>query len=264
MRVRVAVRCYAELNDFVHPSRRQVAFDAECESGGSVKDLLESLGVPHTEIDLLLVNGESVGFEHRLAAGDRVSAYPVFEAFDIAAATRVRPEPLRDVRFVLDGHLGRLAAFLRLAGFDVSYSRNAPDAELAATAAREGRILLTRDHGLLKRRAVTHGALVRATSPAEQLAEVIERFHLARLLRPFTRCMRCNGLLAPVAKEAVAERVPACSWTRHEHFLECPDCGRVYWEGTHHERLREIVAGAMKPGTGAGESRRPSTWLRTR
>jgi uncharacterized protein with PIN domain/sulfur carrier protein ThiS len=245
VRVTVWVRCYAELNDFLGPSLRQAAFAAECESGASVKDLLESLGVPHTEIDLLLVNGETVGFDRRLSAGDRVAAYPVFEAFDIATATRVRPEPLREVRFVLDGHLGRLAAFLRLAGFDVAYSRDAPDAELAATAARERRILLTRDHGLLKRRAVTHGALVRNTAPAKQLGEVIARFHLSRLVRPFTRCMRCNGLLVPVPKETVADRVPACSWSQHDRFLECPDCRRVYWEGSHHERLRRLVAQAV-------------------
>ncbi|HSK08022.1 MAG TPA: Mut7-C RNAse domain-containing protein [Vicinamibacterales bacterium] len=238
----VSVRCYAELNDFLPPSRRQVAFVAECHAGTSAKDLLEGLGVPHTEVDLLLVNGEPVTFDHRLADGDRVVAYPVFEAFDVAAVSRVRPEPLREVRFVLDGHLGRLAAFLRLAGFDALYLRDADDPELAATAAAERRILLTRDQGLLKRREVTHGFYVRGARPARQLREVIDRFDLRRLLRPFTRCMRCNGLLHPVEKHAVASAVPPRSLEAFDQFLQCEGCGRVYWRGSHYERLVRLIA----------------------
>lgn len=241
MRVPVTVRCYAELNDFLAPGRRQVAFQVACEAGGSAKDLLEGLGVPHTEIDLLLVNGESAGFERALAAGDRVSAYPVFEAFDIGEFTRVRPEPLRAIRFVLDGHLGRLAAFLRLAGFDSVYWTHAADAELARISAAEHRVLLTRDQALLKRRAVTHGSYVRATEPVEQLAEVADRFHLARLARPFTRCMRCNGELAPAGKDEVRDRVPPRSLAHSHRFLRCAGCGRVYWEGSHHQRLQAML-----------------------
>lgn len=241
MRVSVTVRCYAELNDFLEPSRRHRASDVECDAGGSVKDLLEGLGVPHTEIDLLLVNGESAGFAHRVEAGDRVSAYPMFEAFDVAPVTRVRPEPLRQVRFVLDGHLGRLARYLRLAGFDVLHAPDPEDHDLAAASARDGRILLTRDQGLLKRRAVTHGSFVRATDPKAQLVEVFSRFQLSRLARPFTRCMRCNGVLSAVEKEEVAGRVPPRSWSGHDRFLECAGCGRVYWEGSHYERLCALL-----------------------
>jgi uncharacterized protein with PIN domain/sulfur carrier protein ThiS len=252
--MKITVRWYAELNDFLSPERRQAASDVECDPGRSVKDLLEGLGIPHTEIDLVLLNGEPCGFEARLAAGDRVAAYPVFEGFDIAGVSQVRPEPLREVKFVLDGHLGRLAAFLRLSGFDSLYTPHADDRGLAAAAAAERRILLTRDLGLLKRREVTHGHAVRETDPARQLQEVFVRFDLARLARPFTRCMRCNSLLRPASREEVAGRVPPRSLQRHADFLACAGCGRVFWKGSHFQRLVEIVerAGCRLEAQGAG------------
>ena len=244
--MKVTVRCYAELNDFLPPGRRQAAFESACDRGRSVKDLLEGLGIPHTEIDLLLINGEPAGFEARLTDGDRVAAYPVFEAFDVAGVTRVRAEPLREVRFVLDGHLGRLAAFLRLAGFDTLYSHDADDRELAATSAAERRILLTRDVGLLKRREVTHGHAVRETDPARQLREVFDRFDLQRLSRPFSRCMRCNSLLRPASRSEVDGKVPPRSLEHFTEFLCCDGCGRVYWRGSHFQRLAAIVRDASR------------------
>lgn len=244
-RVGVTVRCYAELNDFLPYGRRHVAFDVQSDEGGSAKDLLEGLGIPHTEVDLILVNGETVGFDRRLAGGDRVAAYPVFEAFDIAAVSRVRPEPLREVRFVLDGHLGRLSAYLRLAGFDCLYLREADDRELAASSARERRILLTRDQALLKRREITHGYSVRDTDPERQLHEVIARFDLRRLARPFTRCMGCNGRLRKATREEVTQRVPPRSLEHFSEFLTCDGCGRVYWRGSHFARLAGIVERAL-------------------
>ena len=237
----ITVRAYAELNDFLPPARRQVAFEAACEERTSVKDLLEGLGVPHTEVDLLLVNGEPAGFGCRLADGDRVAAFPVFEALDVAGVSLVRPEPLREIRFVLDGHLGRLAAYLRLSGFDALYLRDAGDAELAEASVSGRRILLTRDHGLLKRRAVTHGYSVRGTRPVDQLAEVARRFDLRRLFRPFTRCMRCNGALHPVGKTEVAGLVPPRSYEAFDEFLRCEGCGKAYWRGSHYRRLLQIM-----------------------
>lgn len=251
--LRVTVRCYAELNDFLPRARRQRAFEVECSPGGSVKDLLEGLGVPHTQIDLLLVNREAVTFDHPVAAGDRVTAYPVFEAFDVAGLTRVRPAPLREVRFVLDGHLGRLAAFLRLAGFDTLCPPGASDSDLVQLASGEHRVLLTRDQALLKRRVLTHGSYVHATGPAEQFREVVERFQLARLAHPFRRCMRCNALLREASDEAVAAQVPSRSRACFHRFLECPGCRRVYWEGSHYARLRRLLDEALA-GPGGGRA----------
>jgi uncharacterized protein with PIN domain len=165
----------------------------------------------------------------------------VFEAFDIAPVSRVRPEPLREVRFVLDVHLGRLARLLRLVGFDALYLNDAPDSELASCSAREHRVLLTRDRALLKRREVTHGYSVRSASPFEQLVEVLDRFQLRRLVRPFSRCTRCNSLLRPAPKETVAEAVPPRSYAAFDEFLACDGCGRVYWRGSHYERLVRLA-----------------------
>jgi uncharacterized protein with PIN domain len=234
-------RFYAELNDFLPRSRRGTSFVHRFFGSPSVKDAIESLGVPHAEVDLILADGESVGFSFGLRDGVRVAVYPVFESIDVGPLTRVRPAPLRDLRFVLDGHLGRLARHLRMAGFDVLWRREAADEELASISAAERRVLLTRDRGLLKRSAVTHGYFVREVEPARQLAEVVRRFDLARAVAPFRRCLRCNDLLEPVPKEAVAERLPPRVRERHDDFRRCPACGRIYWAGTHHRRMTRLL-----------------------
>lgn len=156
MNVLASFRFYAELNDFLPPVKRHVAFEHTVGPRTAVKDVIESLGVPHTEIDLILVDGASVDFSYQVRDRDRISVYPVFEAIDIAPLTRLRPKPLRHVCFVLDSHLGRLAGYLRLAGFDTLYRSDFRDDELAVITTCEGRILLTRDRGPLKRRTVSH------------------------------------------------------------------------------------------------------------
>jgi uncharacterized protein with PIN domain len=239
--IHVTFRFYAELNDFLPPERRQVEFVHALPEPGSVKDAIESLGVPHTELDLILANGESVDFGYRLADGDRIAAYPVFESLDVTPLLRVRPEPLRRIRFVLDTHLGRLAAYLRLLGFDTLYANDANDEELAHVAAAEARILLTRDRGLLKRRQVTRGYCLRSTNPREQLREVVQRFDLAAAAHPFTRCLACNGQLRPVPAAEVRHLLPENARQAYDEFGRCAACGRVYWQGAHYERLRDLV-----------------------
>jgi uncharacterized protein with PIN domain len=234
-------RFYAELNDFLLPERRFTEFVYGFLDGTTVKDRIESFGVPHTEVDLILVNGQSVDFAYRVQDGDRISVYPVFEAFDIAGLTRLRPEPLRDARFVLDVHLGRLAAYLRMLGFDALYQNRCEDEYLAEVSRQEHRILLTRDVGLLKRGSVTHGYYLRATQPRQQLAEVVRRFDLGRLAKPFARCLRCNTLLALAAKEQVRHQLPAQVARLHDEFLRCPDCGQACWKGGHFRGMRQWI-----------------------
>jgi len=206
--------------------------------------MIEACGVPHTEVDLIIVDGRSVDFAHLVDDGDRVGVYPVFESFDIAPITMVRPEPLRTVRFVADTHLARLARYLRLLGFDTAYNRDWDDPGLARVSVDEQRILLTRDLGLLKRSAVTHGSFVRAIDPQEQMVEIVRRFHLSRMIDPFTRCVACNGVLAPVDKEEVVDRIPPGT-RRHAHdFSVCSSCGKVFWRGAHYQDLLRIVESA--------------------
>jgi len=234
-------RFYQELNDFLDPFQRQREFHHEWKGRASVKDLIESIGVPHTEVDLILVNGESVSFSYLAHDGDRISVYPVFESMDIGAVSQLRPSPLRQVRFVLDGHLGRLAAYLRLLGFDSAWDSRLPDAELARASIQEQRLLLTRDRGLLKRKAVTHGYFVRSTLPADQLREVVDRFDLRSRAQPFTRCASCNGLLTPVPTEQIHDRLEPGTASHYQQFWTCASCGKVYWRGSHYRRIRQLL-----------------------
>jgi hypothetical protein len=246
---------YAELNDFLPQERRNGSFRAILHGPVSVKDAVESLGAPHTEIDLILLNGEPAGFDAPVRDGDRVSVYPAFRTLEIADVTLVRPQPPAEARFVLDVHLGRLAAYLRLIGFDSLYPDDYEDANLARIAHDEARILLTRDRGLLKRSLVTHGYCLRSTDPAEQMVEVVRRFGLAGAIAPFRRCLTCNGDLAPVAPEEVRAALPEQTREAYREFARCGACGRIYWRGPHTARLTELIAAAAGRSSGAALSR---------
>ncbi len=235
------LRFYEELNDFLPPARRKVEFAYPFDRRASVKDVIESLGVPHTEVDLILVNGRSVGFDHIVRDGERISVYPVFEGLDIGPVQRLRPEPLRDPRFVCDANLGRLAKYLRLLGLDTGYRNDYRDAEVAELSVREGRILLTRDRRLLRRRILTHGYFVRAQDPRAQTREVLRRFDLGGRARPFTRCIRCNGLLEDVDKTAILDRLEPKTRKYYDRFKRCRQCGHIYWQGSHHQRARALI-----------------------
>lgn len=238
---RITLRFYAELNDFLPPAQRYQPLDFQFHVAPTVKDVIESFGVPHTEVDLVLVNGESVDFTYRPRDGDRIAVYPVFESIDISPIARVRPKPLRSVRFVCDSHLGRLAAYLRMLGFDTVWNPKLQDRELAEIAQKEHRILLTRDRGLLMRRAVSHGYYVRSTNPRHQLGEVVERFDLASSIQPFTRCLRCNALLRPASPTEVAPLIPPGVLNAYSEFCRCDGCGKVYWDGSHTERMEQLI-----------------------
>jgi uncharacterized protein len=237
----VQVRAYAELNDFLASESRGVTVRRPFRSHQTVKDVLEAMGIPHTEVDLIVVNGSPRGFSYRPSVGDRIAAYPMFEALDIGSTARLRPMPLRDLRFVVDVNLGRLAWLLRLLGFDVWWSNDADDKTLADISLGEQRILLTRDRGLLKRRAITHGLFVHSQHPEQQTLEVIRRLDLPQRLAPLTRCVRCNGKLAAVSKDEIAYDLEPLTRRYYEEFSRCPDCGRIYWAGSHHAKLLSLV-----------------------
>ena len=243
-------RFYEELNEFLPPRRRKVAFRHVFAGTPSVKDRIESLGVPHTEVDLILVDGVPVDFGHRLAGGERVAVYPVFEAFELGSVNRLRPRPLRNTRFVLDVHLGRLAAYLRLLGFDCTYANDLADGQIIEISLSEHRIVLTRDTGILKDGRVTHGAFVYATDPLAQVREVLERFQLEQRTRPFTRCMRCNGRIDAISAATAGRSVPDSVSRDFKRFSRCRRCRRVYWPGSHYDRLRRKFRGigvALEP-----------------
>jgi uncharacterized protein len=241
------IRFYSELNDFLAPWRRTRTTSYGFDVSGSVKDLIESLGVPHTEVDLVLANGESVDFSYRVKNGDRISVYPQFEAMDISPLIRLRPQPLRDLRFVADGHLGRLAAYLRMVGFDTVYRSDYGDEELAKISANDKRILLTRDRGLLKRNIVTRGYCVRTTNPRDQFAEVLQRFDLSGSIAPFQRCVHCNESLQPTRKELISDQLQPETKQYYKEFCTCPACHRIYWKGSHYRRMQRFIESVILP-----------------
>lgn len=237
-----SLRFYAELKDFLPEDLQSGEVLRSFDVPGSVKDMIEACGVPHTEVDLILANSCSVDFSYLVEDGDRISVFPRFESFDISPILEVRPQALREMRFVADNHLGRLTRFLRLLGLDTRYDQEWSDPELVQISTSEHRILLTRDVELLKHRSITHGYSVRATDPREQLTEVVRRFHLSGGIEPFSRCMACNGVLAPVAKDDIAHRLPPETRAHVDDFAACTTCDKIYWEGAHHPELLRIVA----------------------
>ena len=238
---RVQLRFYEELNDFLAPALRKVDIVHTHERRASVKDVIESFGVPHTEVDIILVNGQSVDFSYIVQHGDRISVYPMFESLDVSPLLRLRPAPLRSPAFVLDTNLGRLARYLRLLGFDCLYQNDYDDDTVATIADREHRTVLTRDRALLQRRIITRGYFVREVRPRLQVKEVLARFDLYRLVAPFSRCIRCNGVLQVVDKQSIEARLEPKTRKYFDSFMRCSDCGQIYWQGSHHARSLHLI-----------------------
>ena len=239
---RAYFRFYAELNDFLPRDKRQKLFAYHFFGNPSVKDAIEAIGVPHPEVDLILVNDQSVDFDYRLQNEDRVAVYPVFELLNIAPVTNLRPKPLRQLKFVVDVNLGKLARKLRLLGFDVAYDNNRADHEIIQLAVKEKRVILTRDVGLLKHRQVTHGYWVRSTEPFKQTVEVVCKYDLFNEIQPFSRCMECNEKLESVKKEEILSLLPPKTRQHFDKFYRCPGCGKIYWRGSHYRKMMDFVA----------------------
>jgi uncharacterized protein len=234
-------RFYEELNDFLPSIKRKISFLFSFKGNPSVKNIIEEMGVPHAEIDMILVNGNSVDFSYRLRNGDQVSVYPVFESLNITNIQHLRPTPLREPKFVLDVHLGRLSRYMRLCGFDSLFERDLNDAEIINISASEQRIILTRDRDLLKAKLVTRGYWIRSSGPEEQIKEVLKRFDLKNNLNPFTRCLECNGLLQNVSKKEITDLLQPKTRNFYTEFKKCNRCGKIYWEGSHYERMKQFI-----------------------
>ena len=236
-----AVTFHGALNDFLASRRQRSAAGFSFEGRPSVKDVIESLGVPHTEVDVIVVNGVSVDFMYLVQDGDRIDVYPFFSLPDVRPLVHLRPALAGEARFVLDQHLGKLAMYLRLLGFDTLYRNDYHDAELAQVSSAQQRILLTRDRGLLKRGMVDYGYFVRETEPRPQVVEIVRRYELAGSITPFRRCLRCNGLLEQVAKDEIAGQLAAKTREFYDDFRRCTACGQIYWRGSHYDRLRQFI-----------------------
>jgi uncharacterized protein len=237
----VSMRFYEELNLFLDKKYREMEFEYHYQGRPSVKDAIESLGVPHTEVDMIRVNGNAVDFSYLLKDHDAISVYPVFESFDITGLQHLRKQALRNPRFVLDVHLGRLARYLRMAGFDCLYEPSFADEEIIRISVAERRIILTRDKGILKNGRVTHGLYVQSDDPREQFGEIATRLHLSDLFKPFSRCTLCNERIEPVAKESVLGQLEPLTKMHYSVFYRCTGCKRIYWKGSHFTRMAKFI-----------------------
>jgi len=229
----VRVEIAPELRLFLRPAERSGSLTVPYDNVSALGHVVESLGVPLTEVGRLVTAGRMVGSAYRPHAGEVLEVYPVD-----------RPQLLPAARFVLDVHLGTLARRLRLLGLDTSYANDSDDDALIDQANAEQRVLLTQDRGLLRRRRLWLGAYVRGAMPEDQLADVLDRFRPA--LAPWTRCTACNGLLARASKSDVEPLLLPGTRRTYQDFSRCTGCGRVYWRGAHCRRLQLIVESAAR------------------
>lgn len=246
MQKQASFRFYAELNDFLPPERQKCLFLYSFKDNPSIKDTVEAIGVPHTEVDLILVNGKSVTFSYILQNDDIVSVYPVFEGLDISEVTHLRAKSLREPKFIVDVHLGKLAKYLRILGFDVLYRNNYEAAEIIKIAKNETRIILTKSVALLKNKLVTRGYWIRSKNLFEQLKEVLLRFDLFVRIKPFSRCLVCNGVIKPITKKSIINGLLPDTKLYFEKFYQCDSCNKIYWQGSHYYHMQNVVNELIK------------------
>ena len=236
---KVRLRFHGDLNVFVGSKADDAVIERRLAEKTSIKDVIESCGVPHPEVDLILVGEQTVGFDHTLANDAKVEVFPVENH-----GTEHKDKRLQTIditRFVADGHLGALVRNLRLLGFDVAYRQNADDRQLLEVMVRENRALLTRDRRLLMHAIVQHGYCPRSQNADEQTIEVIRRFNLLELIAPFTRCLRCNAPLEAAAKADIIGKLEPLTKIYYDQFRRCPDCKQIYWSGSHFPKLQRRV-----------------------
>ncbi len=208
----------------------------------AIKDIIEALGVPHTEVGAIEAGGRPKDFSYLPRPGDTVTVNALQPPVDVCRPSLLRPLPLGAVRFLVDANVARLGRLLRLVGLDTAIATGEKDDRIAARAAAEGRILLSRDRNLLKRKIVHHGRLVRACLPYQQLVEIITFYGLETSLAPFSRCQVCNTPLVEVDKEQVLDRLEPLTRKYYDSFTRCPACDRIYWPGSHRQRLVDQLA----------------------
>lgn len=239
-------RFYAELNDFLPKQKRQLTFVYRFWGTPSVKNAIQALNVPHTEVDLILVNGSAADFSCQIKKEDRIAVYPVFESLDISGINPLRNKPLRKLCFVVDTNVGKLARYMRMLGFDALYDNHFADEEIIRISKEESRVILTRDLGILKNNAVSRGYYLRAQDPWEQLREVSQRFDLISSISPFSRCMECNGVLDRVEKHLILEHLDDETRDIFDEFYQCDSCRKIYWKGSHYEHMLALIEGLIE------------------
>lgn len=230
MENRATFRFYEELNDFLPLDKKKAVFDYSFRGSPAVKDAIEAIGVPHVEINLIQVNDQTVDFRYHLKNNDFVSVYPVQRKIEG-----------KEIKFILDVHLGKLAKYLRMCGFDTAYQNDYNDKKIIEISLEENRIILTRDIGLLKAKSVSNGYFIRNQDSKTQLTEVLEYFDLYHAITPFIRCIKCNGKLEKIEKEKIIQQLEPLTQKYFDTFFRCTHCQSIFWEGSHFDRMSSFI-----------------------
>jgi len=242
MKAAAQIYFHGALNDFLPATRKNKWLDYSFTGSPALKDAIEALGVPHPEVDVILVNQQPANLQQTLKPQDKVEVYPASAAYPEFKEFSIQAKLPISYKFILDVHLGKLAKSLRLLGFDTYFDINIPNDKAIATIADiQNRIVLTRDIGLLKHKAIRRGYWLRSQNPLEQLREVIRYFQLENTFKPFTRCLACNNCLAPIAKKDVWDQIPPKTKLYYNEFYHCSNCQRIYWQGSHYEKMRAFI-----------------------
>ncbi len=243
----VTFRFYEELNDFLPAGKRKRDFQTSFKGRESIKDKIEALGIPHTEVDLILANGNSVDFAYILQDRDRISVYPVFETLDIQDVAHLREAPLRQTRFVADGNLGKVVKILRALGLDVVSFPSLTPRQIVEISKTEKRTILTRSRNLLKLKDVTHGIFLRPGTTTEQVRYVLDFLSLKDRVKPFSRCLLCNTTLEDVPKAEVYHRIPPKTREVCDTYAYCASCDKLFWKGTHYAKMEAVIKEILHP-----------------
>jgi len=228
------------LNDFLSPENRNQIIEYNFKESPSIKDVIESLGPPHTEVEAIVSDGIKVSFAHKLKNNENIEVFPAGE-FIKANTSNILRENLLEFRFIVDANVGKLAKYMRMLGFDTFYDLNIHDPEIAKISEQENRIVLTRDLGLLKRKNVTYGYFLRETQISAQVAEVVKRYSLIDKINAFSRCLECNGYVIAVEKALIKEKLDPGVFNDYNEFFNCMDCNKIYWKGFHYETMLNSI-----------------------
>jgi len=237
----INISFHGQLNDLLPLRQRQQETSFKLHKARSVKDLVESIGIPHTEIDVILVDEQSVDFNHQLVGGESIQVYPANHSIDKISLTHNQPEIPADRKFVLDVHLGRLAVYCRLLGFDTLYRNDYDDPTLADISADQNRILLTCDRRLLMRKKVSLGYLVRSREPRQQILELVSRYDLLIHPTQVVRCLECNGIIHAVKKQQIEDQLQPLTKEHYQEFYQCDRCQKIYWRGSHYTKMQALI-----------------------
>ncbi|HET6558840.1 MAG TPA: Mut7-C RNAse domain-containing protein [Prolixibacteraceae bacterium] len=237
----VAFRFYEELNDYLPENMRKVWIESAVNKGCTVGEKIHAYGLPLDEVDLVLVNQQSRGFDYPLMDGDRVSVYPQFELLNVSETTQVREKALRNPRFICDVHLGKLCKYLRMLGWDTHYSNQYTPEDIIGLAKEENRMILSRNVLFSRNKEVERFWWVRSADSLEQLKDIVIRLDLSEQADPLTRCLNCNGLLEPIEKPKIAHRLEVNTAQYYNEFFHCITCDQVYWKGSHYENMLKFI-----------------------